>query len=83
MKYDITKHSSPKLPHLGKGTECVKLLLSLTSKEMHEPLVPMLFPVLGAYISGAEFRHPTSFGRHLWPTWWPKVGISRANCPLL
>jgi hypothetical protein len=25
---------------------------------MHEPLVPMLFPVLGAHISGAEFQYP-------------------------
>ena len=24
---------------------------------MHEPLVSMLFPVLGAHISGAEFQH--------------------------
>ena len=58
MKYDITKHSAPKMPTLGNGTECVKLLLSQTSKDMHEPLVPMLFPVLGAHISGAEFMYP-------------------------
>ena len=25
---------------------------------MHEPLVPMLFPVLGAHISGTEFQYP-------------------------
>ena len=25
---------------------------------MQEPLVPMLFPVLGAYMSGAEFMYP-------------------------
>ena len=56
--YDITKHSAPKMPTLGKGTECVKLLLSQTSKDMHEPLVSMLFPVLGAYMSGAEFMCP-------------------------
>ncbi len=56
--YDITKHSAPKMPTLGKGTECIKLLLSQTSKDMHEPLVPMLFPVLGAHISGAEFQYP-------------------------
>ena len=58
MKYDITKHLAPKMPILGKGTECIKLLLSQTSKDMHEPLVPMLFPVLGAHISGAEFMYP-------------------------
>ena len=56
--YDITKHSAPKMPTLGNGTECVKLLLSQTSKDMHGPLVPMLFPVLGAHISGAEFMCP-------------------------
>ena len=58
MKYDITKPTAPKMPKLGKGTECVRLLLSQTSKDMHEPLVPMLFPVLGAHISGSEFQYP-------------------------
>ena len=58
MKYDICKQTSPKMPTLGKGTECIRLLLSQTSKDMHEPLVPMLFPVLGAHISGAQFQYP-------------------------
>ena len=53
MKYDITKTKRPKMPKLGKGTECFKLLLSQASKDMHEPLVPMLFPSLGAHVSGA------------------------------
>ena len=57
-KYDITKHSAPKMPTLGNATECVKLLLSQTSKDMHEPLVPMFFPILGAHISGAQFHYP-------------------------
>ena len=46
------------MPNLGRGTECVQLLLSQTSKDMHQALVPMLFPVLGAHISGAEFMYP-------------------------
>jgi hypothetical protein len=46
------------MPNLGKGTECIKLLLSQTSKDMHEPLVPMLFPILGAHIGGSEFQYP-------------------------
>ena len=46
------------MPQLGKGTECIRLLLTQTSKDMHQPLVPMLFPVLGAHISGAEFQYP-------------------------
>ena len=58
MKYDITTSKAPQMPTLGKGTECIKLLLSQASKDMHEPLVPMLFPSLGAHISGAEFRYP-------------------------
>ena len=58
MKYDITKPSAPTMPTLGKGTECIRLLLSQTSKDMHEPLVPMLFPLLGAHVSGAEFQYP-------------------------
>ena len=58
MRYDISKSSAPKMPTLGKGTECIKLLLSQTSKDMHTPLVPMLFPVLGAHVSGAEFQYP-------------------------
>lgn len=40
---------------LGKGTECIKILLSQASKDMYEPLVPMLFPILGAHINAAEF----------------------------
>ena len=58
MKYDISKKTAPKMPTLGKGTECIKILLSQASKDMHEPLVPMLFPILGAHVSGAEFQYP-------------------------
>ena len=58
MRYDISKSSAPKMPNLGKGTECIKILLSQVSKDIQEPLVPMLFPVLGAHVSGAEFQYP-------------------------
>ena len=58
MKYDISKQTAPAMPSLGKGTECIKILLSQASKGIQEPLVPMLFPVLGAHISGAEFQYP-------------------------
>jgi hypothetical protein len=33
----------------------------LASKIMHEPLVPMFFPVLGAHVSGSEFQYPDRF----------------------
>ena len=58
MKYDITKPQAPKMPNLGNGTECIKILLSQASKDMHEALVPMFFPVLGAHMSGSEFQYP-------------------------
>ena len=58
MRYDISKASAPKMPNLGKGTECIKILLSQVSKDVREPLVPMLFPILGAHISGTEFQYP-------------------------
>ncbi len=58
MKYDITKSAAPKMPKLGKGTECIQLLLSQVSKDMHEPLVPILFPILGAQVSETEFLYP-------------------------
>ena len=57
MRYDISKQSAPKMPTLGKGTECIQILLSQASKDMHEPLVPMLFLILGAHLSGAEFQY--------------------------
>ena len=58
MKYGISNSKAPKMPTLGKGTECIKLLLSQASKDMHEPLVPMFFPVLGAHVSASKFRYP-------------------------
>ena len=58
MKYDICKSTAPTMPALGKGTECIKILLSQASKEMHEPLVLMFFPLFGAHISDAKFQYP-------------------------
>ena len=58
MNYDITKPIAPAMPSLGRGTECIKILLSQVSKDVREPIVPMLFPILGAHMSGAEFQYP-------------------------
>ena len=58
MRYDISKPMAPTMPFLGKGINCIKILLSQASKDMHEPLVPMLFPILAAHMSGAEFQYP-------------------------
>ncbi len=58
MKYNISKTTPPAMPNLGRGTECITLLLSQVSRDMHQSIVPMLFPILGAHISGAEFMYP-------------------------
>jgi len=58
MKYNISKNTPPAMPNLGRGTECITLLLSQVSRDMHQSIVPMLFPILGAHISGAEFMYP-------------------------
>ena len=52
------KTTSPKMPNLGRRTECLKILLSQASKDMYEPLVPMFLPILGAQVCGAEFQYP-------------------------
>ena len=53
MKCDISKNTAPTMPNLGRGLESVALVLSQVSKDMHQPIVPMLFPVLGKHASGA------------------------------
>ena len=69
MRYDISKSKAPTMPALGRGTECIKILLSQVSKDNYEPFVPMFFPVLGAHISGAEFQYPDN-------SWKPFAPIS-------
>ena len=45
MDYNIFKRIAPAMPNPSRGTEIVKLLLSQVSKDVQEPLVPMLFPL--------------------------------------
>lgn len=47
----------PKMPNLEKRTEIIKIQPSHTSKDTQGPLFPMLFPILGALISGVEFLY--------------------------
>ena len=58
-------NTSPTMPRLGKGTECVKLLLSQVSKDMREPITPMLFPILGAQFSNTAFVYPDNTTKEL------------------
>lgn len=57
--YDITKPIPPSQPHLGKGLETQRLLLSQMSKDMYEPEHPMLYPPLGSKLSNCEFQYPS------------------------
>ena len=84
MKYDISKASAPAMPNLGKGTECIKILLSQVSNDIREPLVPMFFPILGAHVSGTEFQYPDltwkvpcQFGGRKWRKQGPTVHSCR------
>jgi hypothetical protein len=57
MKYEISNKTVPKMPTLGKGTECIQILLSLASKTIPIPLVPMLSSLLGAHVGVFKFQH--------------------------
>ena len=65
MRYDISKSTAPAMPNLGKGTECIKLLLSQASKDMHDPLVPMFFPVFGEHLGFAKNQSHTLIWREM------------------
>ncbi len=63
MKYDITKQASPMMPYLGKGTECIKLLVSQISPDMREVIVSMLFSALGLTSHPSPSAHHPRFSR--------------------
>lgn len=42
MTYNILTKTAPKMPRLTAGTECINLLLKNVSKDMREPITPML-----------------------------------------
>ena len=69
MRYDISKATAPAMPDLGKGTEIIKLLLSQTSKYMHEPQVPMLFLPWEPMWVVLNFSILTSVGRDFVAKW--------------
>ena len=79
MRYDISKQKAPAMPALGKGTECIKILLSQVSKDNYKPFVPMFFPVLGAHISGAEFQYPDNSWKEMTGMMANLVGDSGCN----
>ena len=58
MNYDATANKTPEMPNLGKGTECIKILLFWASKDVRKPLISMFFPSLGTNISFEENQYP-------------------------
>ena len=58
MIYDITKKTVHTMPRQGKGSKCVKILLSKASKDVFEPLIMMFFLIVGAQMSYTKFQKP-------------------------
>ena len=58
MKYDISKSTAPTMPNLGKGTECIKILLSQVSKDMYEPFVLLFFLILAHTSATQKKQYP-------------------------
>ena len=57
MTYNIFNRTAPAMPKPSKGTEFCKILLSQVSKDMREPLVPMVIPALSAHLSDVELMY--------------------------
>ena len=60
MNYNIFDKTAPKMPKPKKGLKSANYCSyrhKKTSKDMHEPLLPMFFPVLGAHVDDSEFQY--------------------------
>ena len=55
MKYNISESTPPGMPNLGRGTKCVLFWVAKVPKDMHLPIVPILFSLLESHASGAKF----------------------------
>ena len=58
MKYNISNKTAPKMPTLGKGTECIQIIPSQASETMLFLLIPMYFTLLGTQVCVFKFQHP-------------------------
>mgnify|MGYP006958218289 CR=1 FL=1 len=76
MKYNIFSSIAPAMPKTSKGTEFCKLLLSQASKDMHDPPVSGLFPVLCAKNGVAKFLY-SDFN---WKVFCGQRAILNTNC---
>ena len=57
MDYDILKTTAPQMPTSRKGTQFVNFILSKASKDMREPLLPMIFPALSVHLTSVSFTY--------------------------
>ena len=57
MKYDINNKTAPKMPTLGKGTECIQIMPSQASETMLFLIIPMYFTLLGTHVGVFKFQH--------------------------
>ena len=55
MKYDISKSTAPTMPNLGKGTECIKILLKETQKACVNRLFRCFSPSLARVSASQNF----------------------------
>lgn len=58
MKYDNNNMTVPKMPTLGKGTECIQIIPSQASETMLFLLITMYFTLLGTQVCVFKFQHP-------------------------
>ena len=54
MTYDIFSTTAPTMLNTGRGTHFIKFILSQASREMREPLVPMVIPALATHLPEAS-----------------------------
>ena len=58
MIYDITTKTVHTMSRQGKGSKCIKIMLSKASKVVFEPLIMMFFLIFGAQMSDTKFQKP-------------------------
>ena len=65
MSYNIFSATKPAMPKVPKTAKIIDLVLKNVSSDMREPLVPLLFPLLGSRISDTKFLYPDNTYKEL------------------
>ncbi len=76
MIYDIFSSEAPQMPRPGKGTEFVKFILSKSSKEMRESLLPVILPAVAAHANNVTFQYADTCDYELCGQLGHLVGVS-------